>query len=170
VKEEMQLEIAKAKQEAPELQKKRADEMARVFGEARDRALQRFGDRATPWKIPENVTPERKAEIEMHNARLAKADAKFKEFLSSGNDPKAVATMMVSAAQSEYLMSWNEDLQKQIEELTADLAERDERIAKLKGSTPRAKESNAPVTPEVPLKKALSQIKDTEAIDAFLNA
>jgi hypothetical protein len=169
IREEMQLEIAKAQKEAPERQQKKAEELSKLFTDARDKELGRFGERAKRWDIPADATADKKAEIELHNARWSKASAKFESYLKSGSDPRSVAAMMVNAAQTEYLSAWNDDLQKEVAALKSEVAEKEARIAKLKGAAPRARESNAPVIPDKPVEKALSKVKDIEAIDAFLN-
>lgn len=110
------------KQRGESMKKAQEDWVNRV-SKTVETTLAQYGDIAKRKEIPAGATSEQKAEIEKHNARYDKAEAKFKEIMSSVT-PENLTQAAIAAGYVDAM----KDLVKEKEGV---ISERDKRIKEL---------------------------------------
>lgn len=164
----MAKEIEYNKTHATEVIQKKAKAIGESYSKGATETIKSLGAMAIKWEYPKDATPEQRAEVDKHNVRYEKVFNAFKEYEAGIKDPETLGRMVVTAAQSVYLADANKELLDIVTQLRSDLADRESKILKMKGSSQLAKKSNAPQPNSTPKPDPNKRMDAKQAVDAFL--
>jgi hypothetical protein len=142
--DQMDAAVQDAKTHATERAQERAKQMGESYAQGAQEAIKSLGIFGQKWEYPDNATDYQKSTVDKHNDRFDKVSALYQEFEGGMKDPKNIGRLVVTAAQSAYLMEANKDLVDQVEKLQKDYKELQDRHEKVKGSGAATRQSNAP--------------------------